>query len=198
LLDSPHHTLISIGSPLASLSSELMLARMFRAHPFEPARSLDDRLPFCFIWSPQHSRNLRSRFALPADAIPDERGALRRAVLANQASAFRCRRRVFSVRIKADRWRMFGIIAAQRRRPGQVWVVICGQSGPATYAAATKLNEITTSLPWTAGRDGPVLWAVVEAQIRRIPHARRHGDDREVVRARLHGKPRLWPPERGL
>jgi hypothetical protein len=194
LLDDANHTLISIGSPLACLSSEVMLARMFCVKPFEPPASLEDKAPFCFIWPPKRCRNLRSRFALPGKAIPPNRPALRKAVLKNRAAAFHCQGQLFKVPVEGTRWEMYAIIAAQRRRLGQVWVVISGQSGPATYAAATKLKEITNSLPWTAGEDGPVLWAVVEASIRAIRQGYPRGDDRDVLDARLLGKAQVWEP----
>ena len=64
------------------------------------------------------------------------------------------------------RVRSYGVIAAQRRPEGQIWVVIAGLTGPGTYAAATCLNAVEAPLPNAEDpHRGQVLWAVVEATV---------------------------------
>jgi hypothetical protein len=191
LLDDGNHMLVSIGSPLACVASEVMLARMFKKSPFQAPTTLDDGLPFYFIWPPKRCGRLRSCFALPGQSIPATPPGLRRAVMKNKASAFYREGKFSKVTFGGKRWDMYSIIAAQRRKLGQVWVVIAGQTGPATFAAATKLNEITESLPWTAGQDGPVLWTVVQSRIQTAPEDRQRGDDRSVMQEWL-GTPKIW------
>jgi len=199
LLADPKISPVAIGSPRACLASELMLARMFSIAPFgtaDLAKDLRAKLPFHFIWSPRDGRNFRSRFALPARQVPSGSGLSVPAILANRASAFRCGENYYEVPVEGKEWTSYGVIAAQRRSNGQVWLVISGLTGPATYAAAMKVNDIADTLPWAAGGNGPVLWVAVEAKVREVRRRRTHGDDREVVASKLMGDPQEWPPRK--
>jgi len=54
LLDLPQTSVISVGAPVAALSSEVMLARMFGVEPFvRPRFSTKAALPFYFVWLPR-------------------------------------------------------------------------------------------------------------------------------------------------
>ena len=90
---------------------------------------------------------------------------------------------------------MYGIIAAQRRAAGNVWLVVSGLAGPATYAAATMVKQISTELPWSANGPSHVLWVPIKVQIRAGKHKPLDGDIREVVYAEFDGKPRIWQGE---
>ncbi len=64
ILEEDQASVISIGSPLASLSSEVMLARMFgveqfKGHAFDPADSA-----VSFVWLPKSIQHFCSSFAL--------------------------------------------------------------------------------------------------------------------------------------
>jgi hypothetical protein len=91
------------------------------------------------------------------------------------------------------RWSDCAVIAAQRRRTGQVWVVLCGLSGPATYGAARALKSIAAALPrGDMSSHSPVLWAVVEVGLERTQV---QGDNRRVVSQRVTQGPAAWPAE---
>ncbi len=114
-----------------------------------------------------------------------------RAIRKNQAEAFRVGEKTYPVTLTKKRWTMYGTIVAQRRENGQVWLVICGISGPATYAAALLVNRITAALPPADGSAGQVLWAPIWATIALDPSAL--GDNRKVADQGLLYAPAVWP-----
>jgi hypothetical protein len=60
---------------------------------------------------------------------------------------------------------MFATVVAQRRKEGQIWVVISGISGPATMAASMILDRIEAALPTSVKEHGKVMWGVVKTQV---------------------------------
>ncbi len=63
------------------------------------------------------------------------------------------------------------MVAAQRRASGQVWVVVSGLSGPATYGSAIALaSQHTGTMPAPPASGSysrlAVLWALVETTVR--------------------------------
>ena len=90
---------------------------------------------------------------------------------------------------------MHGIIAAQRRAAGNVWLVISGLTGPATYGVATMVKEISAELPWAKGQHAKVLWVPVKVKIKAGETAPWSGDARVVVGAAFDGEPRFWPED---
>jgi len=196
LFKDPELSIIAIGSPRACLATELMMSEQFGVSAFGTASLAQDlraRLPFHFIWSPRDSREFRSRFALPADQIPSRARELRQAVLADRASAFRLSRRYFKVPSEGDSWKVHGVITAQRRANGQIWLVVSGLTGPATYGAAMKVGDIRDAVPWSPqGENGPVLWAVVEVTVAEERSGPTQGDDRKVKGTRILHGPERW------
>ena len=93
---------------------------------------------------------------------------------------------------------MYGIIAAQRRAAGNVWLVVSGLAGPATYAVTTMVKEISAELPLSKGKHSKVLWVPVKVKIKAGKTAPWSGDTREVVEAVFDGEPRLWPEDTEL
>jgi hypothetical protein len=113
----------------------------------------------------------------------------------NQAAAFVLEGRVHTAPAESDTWTMHGIIAAQRRAAGNVWLVTSGLAGPATNAVATMVREITAELPWSRGKASKVLWVPVKVEIKTGESSPLHGDVREVANATFDGEPRIWPEE---
>ena len=93
---------------------------------------------------------------------------------------------------------MYGIIAAQRRAAGNVWLVISGLAGPATYGVAMVVKEVSVELPLAKGKHSKVLWVRVKVKINAGKAAPWSGDTREVVDAAFDGEPRLWPEDTQL
>jgi hypothetical protein len=193
LLDDDQHSLVSIGSPLASLSSEVMRARMFGVEPFQtPAAEAALRLPFWYCWAPRVAGKFRSGFALTPKELQALNPDIARRVAANQSNAFGLDGNVSEVPRTGRSWRMLGMVAAQRRPAGNLWMVLSGLAGPATCAAARVVAEIHAFVPWEAHRASPVVLAPVIAQVREGPANPARGDIRELEKVELLGPPRLY------
>ena len=169
-----------IGSPRSCPAAELMLASMFKVKPFRKPTS---SLPFHFIWSPKTLKFHTSAFALDAEDIEAENHKLAKEILEEKAWALKVADILYEVhRVGRKEWSVYGVVAAQRRAGGRVWVVVAGLSGPATYASALAVaSQKTGSLPEIPEHGGrsEVLWALVEATVRQGPET--YGDNREVV-----------------
>jgi hypothetical protein len=195
-LEDDQVSVVSIGSPLAALSSEVMLARMFGVQPFVTPRFKTGRqVPFFFVWLRKLARNFPSAFGLTWRELQTDYGGLARRVKTNHATAFILDGRPHAVPAQGNAWTMYGIIAAQRRPAGNVWLVVSGLAGPATHAAATLVNQITAELPGVKGQPSSVLWVPVMVKIKTGEASPLSGDIREVVHAEFDGEPRIWPEE---
>lgn len=194
LLEKEGTSVISIGSPIASLSTEVMLARMFEVTPFEqPHFSPLPPLPFYFVWAPRVARKFRSAFGLSWRHLTPSFKDLGEAVRKNQSAGFFLGGKPHAVPLEGKNWTMYGIIAAQRRANRNVWLVISGLAGPATLAAARLVKQITAELPFSGNRHSDVLWIPVKASIRiGRPSSVVSGDLREIADAELVGEPNFW------
>jgi hypothetical protein len=187
-------SLVSIGSPRACHASEYMLAEMFGTVSYVNPAGDNKGLPFQFAWPP-HGRRKRSSFTIGgrdlrrlapefADKIRDKNG---------KAEVLKIGNEILGVDTSKPGWNSYGIIAAQRRRTGKIWLVLAGLSGPLTLATANALRLVMGNMPdqEQPGQHSPVLWCIVEARIERNPAL--PGDGREIIDHRLLGKPRFWP-----
>jgi hypothetical protein len=196
VLEEDQASVISIGSPLAALSSEVMLARMFGVPPFAtPKFKTGKQVPFFFVWLPKLARGFRSAFGLTWRELQSDHDPIASRVKHNQATAVFLGDRPHVTPAEGDTWTMYGIIAAQRRAAGNVWLVVSGLAGPATNAAASMVKEITAELPWSRGKPSKVLWVPVRVEIKAGERSSLHGDIREVVKATFDGEPRPWPED---
>ncbi len=196
VLEEDQASVISIGSPLAALSSEIMLARMFGVQPFETPHFTPARpMPFFFVWRSKLAENFHSAFSLRSRELQADHPELAARVEKNESSAFILEDNLHEVRASGHAWTMYGIIAAQRRAAGNVWLVVSGLAGPATFGTATMVKQITAELPWSAGRPSKVLWVPVRVHIRAGKPKPLDGDIREVVHTEFDGNPRVWPEE---
>lgn len=187
--------MISIGSPLAALSSEVILARMFGVEPFErPRFSTKLPLPFYFVWLPKVAHGFRSAFGLIWQDLTTEFKTLAEEVRKSRSSAFILNGEPHAIPAEGKTWTMYGLIAAQRRACGSVWLVVSGLAGPATLAAARLVKHVNAELPISDHQDSAVLWVPVKASIKTgRPSSVVSGDLREIVDAELVGEPELWP-----
>jgi hypothetical protein len=191
-------SLVCIGSPRASHVSEIMLARMFQVLSFNPtiARSSARRLPFLFVWPPEPFADVPSSFARCSDEYPGRPAGSGDARWGFGGLHVLGEPQPYWSSWDAPAWREYGVIAAQRRRTGQVWLYIGGVSGPSTYAAARALSSVTATLPPGAD-DAPVLWIVVEADVQRDAprNGETEGDLRRVTGQKPFRQPHIWRPE---
>jgi hypothetical protein len=195
-LEDDQASVVSIGSPLAALSSEVMLARMFGVDPFvTPQFKTGKQVPFFFVWLPKVARHFPSAFALSWRELQTDHAEIAAQVKGNKASAFILEGTPHVVLAEGNSWTTYGIIAAQRRAAGNVWMVVSGLAGPATHAAAMMVKEIASELPWGKGQPSKVLWVPVKVKIKAGEKAPLSGDIREIVKADFDGEPRIWPEE---
>ena len=191
LIDQDESNLLCLGSPLACHAAELMLARMFRVPPFtRRRRSSRATLPFSFIWAPSAYRDLPSSFAKNGEECP---GLARRLASMPWSSwGLELDSRVCEDEGEhvQDSWTSYGVIAVQRRRAGNYWVVAAGVTGPSTYATSQAMEEISPAVDHgSPGRESPVTWAVVRSKIVRDRTAR--GQEQWSVSGHeIVGKPR--------
>ncbi|MEK7674709.1 MAG: hypothetical protein AAB676_02595 [Verrucomicrobiota bacterium] len=150
---------------------------------------------FFLVWLPKLAENFHSAFGLTWRELQASHLELAACIERNQATAFILEDQPHESRAGGHAWTMYGIIAAQRRAAGNVWLVVSGLAGPATCAAATMVKQITAELPWSANRPSPVLWVPIKVQIRAGKPKPLDGDIREVGSAEFDGKPRIWPGE---
>jgi hypothetical protein len=184
--------LISIGSPRANLASEYLLAQMFGREPFRAPRFENGRpagLPFAFAWPPAASEHIESCCAISERELRLLKEPWARAVASERASALLINApasRTISwipvprVPPKSLTWDMYATIVAQRRDKGQIWLVLCGISGPATHAAAIQLKNIEAALPAVERGHGEVMWGVIKVKLTTKPSTSPTGvgDDR--------------------
>lgn len=141
--DSP--SLICIGSPRANHAAELLLAKMYGVLPFSPT-SRSTLLPFRFFWQ---AESRPSSFTVTEDELKPHRDKLKKFLSGGRCSALlvRCEDMVEQCLVvdrdkKSRQWKTYGIIAAQRREHGQLWVVAAGLEGPASLGAAKELASL--------------------------------------------------------
>jgi hypothetical protein len=184
-------TVIAVGSPLSCHAAETMLAAMFDAKPFVPARGDETRPPFGFIWAPQVLEELPSAFSRPSRRGIRER----RDVTGRPLSAYGLEFNglEYTIEDRPHEWDSHAVVAVQRRRSGQLWIVLAGTSGPDTLAAAHVLDSFAARFAErVAGRHSAALWTVVESRIR--IRLERTGDKRELNEQRFLFEPRPYPP----
>lgn len=196
-LDRQGCSIISIGSPRACIGSEALLSLMLDVSPMtKPGPGLNEppEVPFSFVWPPKLARGFQSSFALTGK---DLRGrgheAVGRRVQHGRSTAFLYGNEVVEIPHDAEGWTMAGIIVAQRRRHGNVLVVVAGNSGPSTLAAALELARLSAVLPFKSGAEGSVLWAPVRADVGLDRSPDNVGDRRDLKDSGLLAEADTWP-----
>lgn len=181
--------IISLGSSLANSASETLLRKMFQLEASHAAASGRSQPPFYFVWSADRVRDHQSLFASSAkriaafDKLRDSAWATKGVVIEGEA---------FAVERTQKKWNTYGFIVAQRHR-GQIWVVLAGLTGPATYGAARCFESVAAAVPELQedGAPGSVVWIPVRTAVEESPN--REGERRDVVGWEAEGEPRFWP-----
>jgi hypothetical protein len=200
---SAGRSIIAIGSPLANPYSETLLAEMIGVPAFGRAAVTNTALPFQFIWAAMAKPPYHSTFAVKAKdqvlkrvrrqikGYQQNHGVLL-ANLPNQKEPHKLQERFYeSVRLQ-ESGPAPGVIVAQQRATGEVYMVVAGVSGPGTYAAAKYLaSHRTYSLPQRQlNKHGKVLVLYVQAKVSRKHHHR--GDECDVGEPESMGS-LAWP-----
>lgn len=177
-------SVITVGSPLVNHATELVLSKMFPVTA-TGGRVAPDSLPFGFVWS-EISNTFRSTFRLSSEAFLAlaRRNGMRVETRHRKGLASGTSRTCALVHGKVVRWsepsildkdgsfvptsryKTYGIVAAQRRSGGGIWIAISGLSGPATYGAASIVNDLVAHLPDQGlQRHSKPVWVVVETTV---------------------------------
>ncbi len=65
----------------------------------------------------------------------------------------------------------YGVCVAQRRKRGQVWLIVAGVTGAATYVTAKLAKNLATRLhEQKRGEDSDIYWAVIRAGVTKDPN----------------------------
>ena len=189
-------SMVSIGSPRACKASELMLAEMFGIDPFSVPDAGVKSLPFYFVWASDRVY-IDSSFALPPKTfkLPDDALAARIRTGERGLAGLKVGQKFYHSSPENRSSTAYGVIAAQRRENGQVWLVLSGLAGPATFACARVLHSLLAALPreHEAGTPSSVIWFVVEAMITLDESQEAPGDVRRLTGQRIHSGPYYWP-----
>jgi len=155
---------VSIASPIANHGTELMLARMFRCRSFQEA-STSRRKEIAFVVPADQSQGMFSSFVEGPEELRELDAELACRVT-QRRWALRVGDEVFlaSPEEERERAKTYGLILAQRRANGHLWVALAGLHGAGTYAAALALDGAEMSPEAGArGADGLIHLRVVEA-----------------------------------
>jgi hypothetical protein len=183
-LKHPGKSVCSIGSPRTCLATEQMLAKMFRVKAFTPEEF--DRVPVHFLWSPTAKLPYGSAFShgsgnprdVRSEPAPKTRGRLVRPVLEVDGKRYEDSTPRPGTRGHAT-GRSYGVVVAQQRAEGDVWIVAAGLTGPATFACASAVAAgLTGTVPEARDGHSQIRWDVVEATVQRRSGVQ--GDAREV------------------
>jgi hypothetical protein len=160
---------VCLGSSRSNPCAELMLARMFGVPAFATAPAeARDALEFGFVWNPRLSNRFPSYFHLAPEDIEADDAAAAKKIRSQKASALWSAKKVYLDEVTPQRWgETFGLCLAQRRRGRQVWLLLLGITGAATYLAAKVANRMVTRLHESAddSRPSPVYWGIVRAKV---------------------------------
>jgi hypothetical protein len=194
LLGPSGPSLVCLGAPRANHAAELMLSQMFGFPPLARTPVDEAGPPFHFVRPRSAHLGVPSAFAAHEDDVAHLDEEIAGKVAAGEAWALRVGERLHAAEEGRATITTYGVIAAQRRPTGQIWIVLGGLSGPGTDAAARCLEPLPISLPVPAGKGPtPVLWSVVRAKVR----SDKKRGLRELVDARLLGGSHLYEPRSG-
>jgi hypothetical protein len=163
---SSEKAVIAVASPVANHGTDLMLSQMFRCTPYEEPAPARWRPEIAFVL---HDAVLARTFSSFVEGPEQLR-------LLDPAKALEIGERRWALRLGDEVFlsdsedqqnsKTYGVIVAQRRASGQIWVVAAGLHGAGTHAAALALPRAEINL-WTGrpGEDGQVHVRVVEARV---------------------------------
>jgi hypothetical protein len=196
LLDDRGPSLVCLGSSRTGPAAEAMLSKMFKRPPFEDAPPEEKRsLPFHFVWNETLPYVFDSHFRLHANDVGADDPEAEKLISDGKASAIAIEKRVLVDRVTPDCWGdTYGVCVAQRRKRGQVWLVLAGVTGAATYVAAKLAKQLATRLhEEKRGQHSDVYWAVVTAHVEKNQR-KRLGKLRDFGGEAIIEGPHPWRP----
>lgn len=185
-------TIIVPGSGRATHASDAVLSRMFSVAPMTDDQD-KSALPFHFVWPEKLDHVFPSAFRFTLGELAEKNKKAADAVRKHAGPALEVDGRVYLDRIRQSSSRdTYGVVVAQRRPGGQIWLVLAGITGPATYAAARLLDEgLPFDLRAADGECSPVYWNLVKATVKQ-DRSRRAQIALELTDYRALGAPQAW------
>lgn len=187
--DEDGPSIVCMASSISNLMTEWMLCRMAKQKEFtRTAKEHRPELPFEFVWSRPREFVISSQFHLPPEEARLENQKFGNEILAKNASGLRyaggCLIDDMTIEDKTEGY-TYAVCVAQRRERGQIWLLVAGLTGLATYAASKWVHNMATPLhdakPGTPSR---VFWNIVRAKAVKVTESGRVAhrvDDAEVV-----------------
>jgi hypothetical protein len=166
LLAEDGPSLVCCGSPRSCHAAEVLLAKMFGEDAFVSSVGLHPRMPFHFVWVGGEESKIPCRFEIVAEDLASSHASLTEQVLEGKARVLMVGDEPYLAQQPGETGShtSYGIVAAQRRPGGQIWMVIAGLTGAATHAAARVVRKIHSNLPPRArGRRSKVFWVLVKS-----------------------------------
>jgi hypothetical protein len=155
-----------------------MLCKMADLQPFTdtaPDKRLD--LPFHFVWAKRRDYVLPSQFHIYAEGAIAESREAGEAVMQRRAACFRYSGGYLIDDLTTEGKHggyTYALCAAQRRENQQIWLLVAGLTGAATYAAARWVNKMPTDFEHGSkpGRPSRVFWNLLRAKATPITEAK--------------------------
>jgi len=181
-------SLVCIGSSRGNQMAEPMLCRMAGLKPFRAKQPGGlPELPFQFVWDSGRRYVLESAFHLDGEKAKAEEPSAGVAVLDEKAACFRhaAGYEIDELTREKNEGYTYALCVAQRRAEGQIWLLVAGLTGPATYAAAKWVNRMPTGLDdHKPGRPSRAYWNIVRSKAKKVKEGKRdtyHLEEAEVV-----------------
>jgi hypothetical protein len=137
--------------------------------PFSDALADKRGLPFHFVWDESLPYVYESALHFGEDDIRRVDAQAAEPIEARRYAALIVGETVYVDGLSQrgrERGETFGICAAQRRKSGQVWVVVSGLTGVSTYVAAELVGRLSTRLDETHRyQNSPVYWGLVRSSV---------------------------------
>jgi hypothetical protein len=173
LMEDHGPSLVCLGSSRTSPATELMLCRMFGC-PYNVDAPADEErlLPFYFVWGSALTSVFPSYFNLRSKEFAERDPNAAGLIDAGHASALVTAEEVFVDTVhQTHQGDTYGVCVAQRRKGGQVWLIVAGITGAATYVTAKLARNLATRLhEQKPGEDSDIYWAVVRAGVTKDPN----------------------------
>jgi hypothetical protein len=158
-------SLIALASNRTNPAAEVMQCAMFGRSEFEGRPKKGERkLPLHFVWNPGLRYVFESQFHLGPEQLEALDLTAAQRISSQEASAIE-----FGGKVYLDRSRSphggatYGVCFAQRRKHGQVWMLLAGLTGAATFAAAKIAKRLPMSLQ--AAKPADVHCFLIQAHV---------------------------------
>lgn len=161
-------SLVTLASWRSNLFSELLGCAMFGYPVFGrgplPAGA---KPPFRLVWSRKLPDVPESHFNADLRTLRERNREIADEVEAGKASVLLTEDDLYVDRVTPRGWgESYGVCVAQRRRRGQVWLLLLGITGAATYACAKLANRLSTRMGEVPeGEDSPIYWGIVRIRV---------------------------------